>query len=87
MDMFMTILPLLFMFAIFYFLLIRPQQKRQKKVKEMHESIQKGDKIITIGGMHGTIDALDEDKVILLVSDNKKLTFDRNAVREVVNPN
>lgn len=87
MDMFMTILPLLFMFAIFYFLLIRPQQKRQKKVKEMHESIQKGDKVITIGGMHGTIDALDEDKVILLVSDNKKLTFDRNAVREVVNPN
>ncbi|WNF37602.1 preprotein translocase subunit YajC [Bacillaceae bacterium IKA-2] len=87
MDMFMTILPLLFMFAIFYFLLIRPQQKRQKKVKEMIESIQKGDKVITIGGLHGTIDALDEDKVILLVSDNKKLTFDRNAVREVVNPN
>lgn len=86
MDMFMTILPLLFMFAIFYFLLIRPQQKRQKKVQEMIASIQKGDKIITIGGMHGTIDALDEDKVILLVSDNKKLTFDRNAVREVVNP-
>lgn len=82
----MTILPLLFMFAIFYFLLIRPQQKRQKKVQEMIASIQKGDKIITIGGMHGTIDALDEDKVILLVSDNKKLTFDRNAVREVVNP-
>jgi preprotein translocase subunit YajC len=87
MDMFMTILPLLFMFAIFYFLLIRPQQKRQKKVKEMHESIQKGDKIITIGGLHGTIDAIDEDKVVLLVNDNKKLTFERNAVREVVNPN
>lgn len=82
----MTILPLLFMFAIFYFLLIRPQQKRQKKVQEMHASIQKGDKIITIGGMHGTIDAIDEDKVILLVAENKKLTFDRNAVREVVNP-
>lgn len=82
----MTVLPLLFMFAIFYFLLIRPQQKRQKKVQEMHASMQKGDKVITIGGMHGTIDAIDEDKVILLVNENKKLTFDRNAVREVVNP-
>lgn len=86
MDMVYTILPLLFMFAIFYFLLIRPQQKRQKKVQEMHASIQRGDKVITIGGMHGTIDAIDEDKVILLVNENKKLTFDRNAVREVVNP-
>ena len=82
----MTILPLLFMFAIFYFLLIRPQQKRQKKINEMHAALQKGDKIITIGGLHATIDAIDEDKVILLVNDNKKLTFDRNAVREVVNP-
>ena len=84
--MFMTILPLLFMFAIFYFLLIRPQQKRQKKVQEMHAALRKGDKVITIGGLHATIDAIDEDTVILLVNDNKKLTYDRNAVREVVNP-
>ncbi len=82
----MTILPLLFMFAIFYFLLIRPQQKRQKKVQEMHAALRKGDKVITIGGLHATIDAIDEDTVILLVNDNKKLTYDRNAVREVVNP-
>ncbi len=82
----MTILPLLFMFAIFYFLLIRPQQKRQKKVQEMHAALKKGDKVITIGGLHATIDAIDEDTVILLVTDNKKLTYDRNAVREVVNP-
>ncbi|OIJ07716.1 preprotein translocase subunit YajC [Anaerobacillus arseniciselenatis] len=86
MEMFMTILPLLFMFAIFYFLLIRPQQKRQKKVQEMHAALRKGDKVITIGGLHATIDAIDEDTVILLVNDNKKLTYDRNAVREVVNP-
>ncbi|QOY36323.1 preprotein translocase subunit YajC [Anaerobacillus isosaccharinicus] len=86
MDFFTAILPLLFMFAIFYFLLIRPQQKRQKKIQQMHADLKKGDKIITIGGLHGTIDAIDEDKVILLVTDNKKLTYDRNAIREVVNP-
>ncbi|MCT8139534.1 preprotein translocase subunit YajC [Anaerobacillus sp. CMMVII] len=86
MDFFTAILPLVFMFAIFYFLLIRPQQKRQKKIQQMHADLKKGDKIITIGGLHGTIDAIDEDRVILLVTDNKKLTFDRNAIREVVNP-
>ncbi|RXI99924.1 preprotein translocase subunit YajC [Anaerobacillus alkaliphilus] len=86
MDFFTAILPLVFMFAIFYFLLIRPQQKRQKKIQQMHADLKKGDKVITIGGLHATIDAIDEDRVILLVTDNKKLTFDRNAIREVVNP-
>ena len=86
MDMIATILPLLLMFAIFWFLLIRPQQKRQKAIREMHSNLKKGDKIITIGGLHGTIDAIDEDTVVLVVNDNRKLTYDRNAVREVVNP-
>ncbi|OIJ16585.1 preprotein translocase subunit YajC [Anaerobacillus alkalilacustris] len=86
MEFMTAILPLLFMFAIFYFLLIRPQQKRQKKVQQMHADLKKGDKIVTIGGLHGTIDAIDEDRVILLVNDNKKLTYDRSAVRDVVNP-
>ncbi len=86
MEMLGTILPLLLMFAIFWFLLIRPQQKRQKAIREMHSNLQKGDKIVTIGGLHGVIDSIDEDIVVILVNDNRKLTFDRNAVREVVNP-
>ncbi|MDE5415021.1 preprotein translocase subunit YajC [Alkalihalobacterium chitinilyticum] len=86
MEMLTTILPLLLMFAIFWFLLIRPQQKRQKAIREMHAALQKGDKIITIGGLHGVIDSIDEDIMVILVNDNRKLTFDRNAVREVVNP-
>ncbi|WP_216829122.1 preprotein translocase subunit YajC [Alkalihalobacterium elongatum] len=86
MEMIGTILPLLLMFAIFWFLLIRPQQKRQKAIREMHAGLQKGDKIVTIGGLHGVIDSIDEDIMVLLVNDNRKLTFDRNAVREVVNP-
>ena len=71
------------MFVIFYFLLIRPQQKRQKQVKEMQDNLQKGDKIITIGGLHGVIDAIDEDKIVINCN-NSKLTYDRSAVREVV---
>ncbi|MBU8905497.1 preprotein translocase subunit YajC [Desertibacillus haloalkaliphilus] len=86
MDLLATLGPLILMFAIFYFLLIRPQQKRQKAIKEMHDNLQKGNKIITIGGLHGTIDAIDEDKIVILVDDNRKLTYDRSAVREVVNP-
>ncbi|WP_026700423.1 preprotein translocase subunit YajC [Salibacterium aidingense] len=80
-----AIIMLVLMFAIFYFLLIRPQQKRQKQVKEMHSNLQKGDRIVTIGGIHGTIDALDEDKIIVAVENDHKLTFDRNSVRDVVN--
>ena len=79
-----AIIMMVLMFAIFYFLLIRPQQKRQKQISEMHSNLQKGDRIITIGGLHGKIEALDEDKVVLDTGSDK-LTFDRNSIREVVN--
>lgn len=85
MDIFGAIIPLLLMFAIFYFLLIRPQQKRQKKVQEMHSALQKGDKIITIGGVHGTVDAIDDNRIVVDVNSNNKMTFDRQAVREITN--
>ncbi|WP_240376460.1 preprotein translocase subunit YajC [Bacillus piscicola] len=80
-----AIIMLVLMFAIFYFLLIRPQQKRQKQVREMHSNLQKGDRIVTIGGLHGKIDAIDEDKIVIDTGTSQKLTFDRNSVREVVN--
>lgn len=80
-----ALIPLILMFAVFYFLLIRPQQKRQKKVQEMHSALQKGDKIVTIGGLHGTIDAIDEERLVILVDGNNKLTFDRQAIRNVIN--
>lgn len=73
------------MFAIFYFLLIRPQQKRQKQRQQMLNNLKKGDKVITIGGLHGTIVELTDDTVVLRVNDVTKLTFDRNAVNTVVN--
>jgi len=79
------IVPLILMFVIFYFLLIRPQQKKQKKVQEMQSKLEKGDKIITIGGLHGTVHALDEGSIVIQVEDGTKLTYDRSAVREVLN--
>lgn len=85
MDMLYTLAPILLMFVVFYFLLIRPQQKRQRQVQEMQSALQKGDKIVTIGGLHGEIHAIDEGTVILIVEDGSKLTYDRAAIRDVVN--
>lgn len=84
MEILGTVLPLVLMFAIFYFLLIRPQQKQQKAVREMQNSLQKGEKIVTIGGLHGILDTIDEDKIVIKVGDGTRLTFDRKSIREVV---
>lgn len=79
-----ALLPLILMFVIFYFLLIRPQQKRQKQIQQMQNELKKGDKIVTIGGLHGTIDALDEGTVVIKCGDGSRLTYDRAAIREVL---
>ncbi len=82
MDTLISLSPIILMFVIFYFLLIRPQQKRQKQVRDMQSALQKGDSIVTIGGLHGVVDAIDENTVVISCN-NTKLTFDRAAVREV----
>ncbi|WP_017187786.1 preprotein translocase subunit YajC [Alkalibacillus haloalkaliphilus] len=82
MDLLMTLMPILLFVLLFWAILIRPQQKRQKQITEMQNNLQKGDEIITIGGMHGTVHALDEGTVVLEVNDGQKLTYDRTSVRE-----
>lgn len=84
MEQFAGLLPLILMFVLLYFLMIRPQQKRQKAMREMHNNLKKGDKVITIGGFHGIIDSIDENTVVLRAGDGSKLTYDRIAVREVI---
>lgn len=79
-----TILPLILMFVLFYFLLIRPQQKRQKAVQSMQSSLKKGDKIVTIGGLHGFIDSIDDNKAVIKCGDGSRLTYERSAIRDVV---
>lgn len=85
MDVLASIGPLILMFAIFYFLLIRPQQKKQKAVRQMQMDLKKDDRIVTIGGLHGVVDSLDEDKIVIKCGDGSRLTYDRSAIREVVN--
>jgi preprotein translocase subunit YajC len=76
--------PLLFIFAIFYFLLILPQQRKQKKWQAMLSELKNGDKIVTSGGLRGTIISLKEDAVTLRVPpDNLKLEVSRASVVSV----
>jgi preprotein translocase subunit YajC len=76
-----TIAPLLFIFAIFYFLLIMPQQRRQKKWQAMLGELKTGDKVTTSGGLRGTIMSLKDDAVTLRVPpDNVKLEVSRGSI-------
>jgi preprotein translocase subunit YajC len=78
------ILPFLLIFVVFYFLLIRPQQKRQRERSGMLNQLKEGEKVVTIGGMHGTIVALDEKTITLRVSENTQIVFERSAINTIV---
>ena len=84
MEQYGGILTLVVMVAIMWFLLIRPAQKRQKAAKAMQTSLKRGDEVVTIGGIHGTVDAVDETSIFLRVSDTTILRFDKQAVGRVV---
>jgi preprotein translocase subunit YajC len=71
-------------FLIFYFLIIRPQNKKQKETKAMLASLGKGDRVVTIGGIRGTIQSLKEDAVVLKVDNNTSLEFSKTAVSNVL---
>ena len=71
-------------FAIFYFLLIRPQQRQKKDRESMLAAVKKGDRVVTTSGLHGTVMSLDEQNVTLKVTDQVRLQFDRSAIGRVV---
>ena len=78
--------PMILIFVVFYFLLIRPQRKKDKAVKNMLDSLKNGDRVCTIGGIYGTVDRLKDDTVTLLVGPEKtKLIMARWAIRSVEN--
>ncbi|CEM62537.1 preprotein translocase subunit YajC [Treponema phagedenis] len=70
--------------AIFYFFVIGPQKKEQKKTQEMINALQKGDKVITIGGIHGVVSSAKDKTVIIKVDDNCKLEVNRTAIGTVI---
>ena len=78
-----TLLPFLLIIVIFYFFLIRPQNKKQKETQKMLDALKKGDKVITIGGIHGTVSSVKEKTVIVKVDDDCKLEFNRTAISSV----
>lgn len=83
-DLLGLVVPMVLMFAVFYFLLIRPQRKKDKKAKDMLASLKVGDRICTIGGIFGTIISIKDDTIELSVGkDNVKLIFARWAIRSV----
>ncbi|NLE19265.1 MAG: preprotein translocase subunit YajC [Clostridiales bacterium] len=77
-------LPMILIVAVFYFLMIRPQRKKDKKVKDMLANLKPGDRICTIGGIYGTIKSLRDDDVTLNVGrENTEIVFARWAIRNV----
>ena len=77
------IIMLVAMFAIFYFLLIRPQQKRAKQHKELVSALSAGDQVITAGGLHGKIASVEETTVTVEVATGVKIKMNRSAITEV----
>lgn len=83
-DMTTMIITFGLVIAIFYFLIIRPQNKKQKDAKKMVEALKKGDKVATIGGVRGVVHSVKDDTVIVKVDDNTKMEFTKSAVATVL---
>ncbi len=77
------LLPLVVFFAVFYFFLLRPQQRHQQRRKAMLEGLRRGDKVITIGGIHGEITAIHENMIKLRIAENIEIDMNRSAVGHV----
>lgn len=76
-------MPLILIFMIFYFLLIRPQHKKQKEHEKILSNLQKGDKIVTTGGIHGIVANVKDDVVSIKVAENVKIDVSRNCITTV----
>lgn len=83
-SLLVSMAPIAIIFLIFYFLMIRPQNKKQKETEKMIAALKKGDKIVTIGGIHGVVSSTKEQTVIVKVDDNAKMEFSRSAIAQVI---
>ena len=81
--LFSGVVPFILIIVIFYFFLIRPQNKKQKETEKMLKALKKGDKVITIGGIHGVVSSVKENTIIVKVDDNCKIEFNRTAISTV----
>ena len=85
-EAFVSFLPLILIFVIFYFLLIRPQQKKMKQHKEMIDKIKRGDDIVTAGGIFAKVSrVIDENKIEAQISNNVKIVISKPTITSVIN--
>ena len=82
----MMLLMIVAMFVIMYFFMIRPQNKKQKEMEKMLSALKKGDKVVTIGGIHGVVSSVKENTIIVKVDDDCKIEFNRSAISSVIDP-
>lgn len=75
-----TFIMLGLMIVVFYFFMIRPQMKRQKELRKFREALKKGDKIVTTGGIYGTVAEIKDDAIMIEIADNVKIKVDKSAV-------
>ncbi|WP_130620109.1 preprotein translocase subunit YajC [Dyella amyloliquefaciens] len=80
----MTFLPLILLFVVFYFLMIRPQMKRQKEHRNMVSALSKGDEVVTNGGIAGKVDEVGESFITVEIAPNVKIKLQKGAVQQVL---
>ena len=83
-DSLLTFLPMIAIFVVFYFLLIRPQQKKQKEARAMLDALEKGNEVVTAGGILGRIVKLDEQYVTVEIAPNTQMVVQRNAISQLL---
>lgn len=83
MDQLISLAPILIMFVALWFILIRPAQKRQKATQQMQSNLKRGDKVVTIGGLHGVVEGIEDTVVSLKIADNTVVKFERQAIGRV----
>lgn len=85
METLYSLLTIIIMFVAMWLIIIRPAQKRQKATQEMQNNLKRGDKVVTIGGLHGEVDSLEDSVVYLIVDGKTRLKFERQAIGRVIN--
>ena len=85
MDIFLSQLPIFLIFLVIYYFILRPNSKKQESVKLMQENLSKGDRVVTVGGIHGKITTLKSKTVVLKISNENEMTVDRVAIAKVKN--
>lgn len=83
----MTILPFALIILVFYFFMMRPQQKRQKELANFRNQLKKGDHVVTTGGVYAKVHDVKDNKVVLEVADGVNVTFDKSAILEQAQEN